>query len=80
MKWRDNMINIHEKGIVGNCPYCKSSDTDYIFWENGNERGSLNIWCNSCNERIHVDCGNIPQNRKRMKLDEALVTKHEKSA
>ena len=80
MKWRDNMISVHEKGIVGNCPYCKSSDTDYIFWENDNERGSLNIWCNSCNERVHVDCGSIPQNRKRMKLEEVLVTKHEKSA
>ena len=64
MKWNNSFLKIYEDGIVGNCPYCGSMDTEYIFWENEDKRGSLNVWCNSCGERVHAYCGHIPQNRK----------------
>ena len=80
MKWNDNLVQISKDGTVGDCPYCKSSNTDYVFWENKNGRGSLNIWCNSCGERIHVDCSSVPENRKRISLEMALELKRERGA
>ena len=80
MKWRDNMVSVHEEGVAGSCPYCGSIDTDYIYWEKENERSSLNIWCNSCGERVHADCGVVPENRKHISLEMALKLQHEISA
>jgi len=72
MKWLDNLKQIHKNGIVGNCPFCKSSETDYIFLTRKDGRGCLNIWCNACKESVHFDCSGTPENRKHMTLQEAL--------
>ena len=70
MKWNKSFSQIYENGVVGDCPYCGSADTDYIYWEKKNGRGSLNVWCNSCGECVHADCGFIPKNHKCVNLGE----------
>ena len=69
MKWNTNLARIYNDGIVGECPYCKSTNTDYMFYGKQNGRSYLEIWCNACAERIHVDCGKIPPNRKHEYFD-----------
>ena len=73
MKWRDNMISVHKDGVVGKCPSCMSLDTDYKYLEHRDGRGSLNIWCNSCKEQVHIDCGFVPRNRKHKAIDKAVA-------
>ena len=69
MKWIKKISQIHEKGIVGKCPYCNSADTDYMYFDKGDNRSFLHIWCNSCAEQVHVDGGAIPHNRKHMNFE-----------
>ena len=80
MKWLDNIKRIYNDGTVGICPFCKSSETEYIFVEHENGHGYLNICCNSCKEQVHIDCKSIPDNRNCMSLDTALELSREKSA
>ena len=77
MKWRDSIVRISKDGTVGNCPYCKSSDTDYVFVEHEDGRGYLNVWCESCGEQAHIDCCSIPSNRKYISFEDALSLKKE---
>ena len=72
MKWHNNMIQVYKSGSVGKCPCCNSSDTDYMFYKHDSKRSFMQIWCNSCDEQIHVDGGAIPLNRKRMDFEDAL--------
>ena len=79
LKWNATLANIIKNGKVGKCPYCKSEDTDYIFWEHDNGRGCLNVWCNTCNERVHADCGSVPKNRKHISMEQALAEERERN-
>ena len=72
MKWRDNMVRISLDGIVGKCPHCKSSNTDYVFVEHDDGRGYLSVWCVSCGQQAHIDCCSIPRNRKSISFKDAL--------
>jgi len=63
-KWNSALFSVSKHGIVGNCPSCGSTDTDYEYYKLKSGRGSLDIWCNSCNVRIHADCSLVPEGRK----------------
>lgn len=67
-----NLINIANKGRVGNCPKCKNEDTDYEYVIHNNGRAGLFAWCNSCKDEVHVRCNNVPANRKQISMAEAL--------
>jgi len=64
MKWKKNLLSINKYGNVGSCPYCDSDNTDYMYYKFPDGRGCIDVWCNVCNERVHVDCRFIPDNRK----------------
>ena len=71
MKWIKILPQIHAKiqdcGTVGKCPYCDSEDTDYFVSEKENGRGYLDVWCNSCGERVHFDSCYMPEDCKHMR-------------
>ena len=73
MKWNNNLCQIHKNGTVGECPYCGSVNTDYAYAEKEEGRAYLDVWCNSCNEQVHVDCRFVPENLKHMSVASAVA-------
>ena len=72
MNWNENLIMLNKSGVVGNCPFCHSDDTDYLYYLRKGGRGSLDLWCNLCKERINVSCIYIPENRKFVDVNQTL--------
>ena len=73
MKWNSSLVQISTNGTVGVCPYCGSEDTDFLFVDKKSGRGYLDVWCNSCKEQVHVDCGHDPRNHKHKQVDKAIA-------
>ena len=78
MKWLKNLKVFALEGKVGDCPYCRSEDTDYMYYKRTDMRSYLEMWCNSCDERIHIDCGSVPPNRKYKSAEKASEFEREK--
>ncbi|MCL2057872.1 MAG: hypothetical protein FWH01_02275 [Oscillospiraceae bacterium] len=79
MKWNNNLSILIKEGIVGECPFCKSNNTDYTYIKKKSGRACLDIWCNDCSESEHVDCGSIPPNRKYKSIEQAIVEERERN-
>jgi len=54
MNWLNNLKSISLKKISGECPFCKSNNTDYTFTEISNGMGCGTIWCNNCRKAYHI--------------------------
>lgn len=66
MKWLKNLERISINGIPGECPYCKSENTDYAL-NVDDEKTSMgygSIWCNDCKKAFHIS---------RIKVDKKYV-------
>ena len=63
-RWKRNIYRVFKENNVGECPYCNSKDTDYVFHKHEDGKGNLNVWCNSCSESIHVDLSTVPDDKK----------------
>jgi len=79
MKWMDNIKQIINSGTVGDCPYCGSGDTDYVYIKHKNGYAALEVACKSCGEYIHARCKEVPPNRKQITMEEALKEERERN-
>lgn len=48
MKWLKNLENFAKRGTVGQCPVCKSENTDYNATKVVDDMGFAVMWCNDC--------------------------------
>ncbi len=56
MKWSKNIRNVAFTKTPGNCPMCKSENTDYAtrITNEKTSKGYGVIWCNDCKNNIHL--------------------------
>ena len=56
MKWLNNLQNIIDENKPGECPYCKSLNTDYVIniINDKTLMGYGAIWCNDCKKAFHI--------------------------
>ena len=76
-KWFKNLERVQNDGIVGECPSCKSPDTDYMYYIGMNDHFGLDVWCNACGKRIHVDGKGVIVNRKCIVLNQDKTAKQQ---
>lgn len=54
MVWLKNLENLAETKTIGECPYCKSKDTDYTLIGDVGKMGFGVIWSNNCMNAYHI--------------------------
>lgn len=54
MIWLNNIEKIATSGVAGNCPYCKSENTNYSVKKICGDVGYGDIWCNECKKAYHI--------------------------
>lgn len=54
MVWIKNLESLAERKTIGECPYCKSKDTDYTLIGEVGKIGFGVIWCNNCMNAYHI--------------------------
>ncbi len=64
MKWLKNLESFANKGIVGNCPICKSNNTDYNATKIVDDMGFVIMWCNNCKHSYVISRLKITENMK----------------
>ncbi len=71
MRWLDNIYNALYNGHSGNCPYCKSDNTDYCLQTISDKMnfGYMTIWCNDCGKAYHISRILIKNNNTLHKVD-----------
>lgn len=63
--WLNNMKSLLENGKVGQCPFCKSDNTDYNATKlTENNMGYLVMWCNDCKHSHIISRLKITDNMK----------------
>ena len=45
IKWMKNYISADTNGDSGSCPFCGSTDTDYVIVQ---DPSFIEVWCNTC--------------------------------
>lgn len=67
-KWAKHFIDADKIGITGICPYCNSSETDYVIVQNP---AFIEVWCNTCGKFESMTYrGTPPAGRKIMTGDD----------
>lgn len=67
MKWIKNIESIARTSSPGECPYCKSLETEYSAVPIRDTRGYIVIWCNKCKKACNISRANIS--------DESIIEK-----
>jgi hypothetical protein len=75
MKWLKNLESLSDKGSVGTCPHCGSSDTDYCYTavDLDTRMGFCDLWCNSCKHGFHVSRVKVPDKAKTGKAPSNVI-------
>lgn len=69
MKWLNNVSRISSGDEPGECPRCKSMDTDYAYkiLNENTLMGFGVIWCNSCMYGFHMSRVKVEPAHKHIK-------------
>lgn len=54
MKWLKAIESIVDNGKSGECPYCKSGNTDYSIRPIDSCMATGDIWCSDCKKAYHI--------------------------
>ena len=74
MKWLKNLESIALSKEPGECPICKSKNTDYGFTMVVKETnmGFGAIWCNDCHNGYHISRIKIEKDMKLQSVPEGI--------
>lgn len=66
MKWLKNLESLAQNKDAGQCPYCRSSHTDYLYTivDVKSRMGCVDIWCTECLKAFHISRVQIPVGAK----------------